>query len=271
MNLRQIISDHYGPATAATYDQLAERFFWGYSESLTAVSAEVLYGRRRSLDEPVPLGSVLDVGAGTGNLSRQLLQDRENSWIFSSASGKQRTKTVVCLLDASPSMLEVARAKLSDLVGIEKIETITGEMSKVGSSLHHRKFDCIVSSYAIHHLSPEGKKQLFSDLFSLLVPGGVLVVADRISVSGIVHSRMEIEYLSVMCSKFSAFFSEAGCRATLSGLLDDALRQFAEDQDQPSTAEEQIRWMQEAGFSEVRMPWSSFACCVFSGRRPTLE
>ncbi|HSL14046.1 MAG TPA: class I SAM-dependent methyltransferase [Nitrososphaeraceae archaeon] len=43
------------------------------------------------------------------------------------------------------------------------------------------KFDAIISSFAIHHLMYNRKRDLYSELFSMLKPGGIFCNLDHIS------------------------------------------------------------------------------------------
>ncbi|MBF0276415.1 MAG: class I SAM-dependent methyltransferase [SAR324 cluster bacterium] len=100
---------------------------------------------------------VLDLGAGTGNLS--LLLDGYEE--------------LVCV-DISAKMLEISENKLSSLEKIKFInEDLLGYFDISGNP-----FDSIVSSYAIHHLTEAEKLLLFRKLYHSLNPGGIAILGD---------------------------------------------------------------------------------------------
>ena len=105
---------------------------------------------------------LLDVGAGTGLLSRRLLP------YVSSITG----------VDTSGGMLE----KFSGLG--PKAE---GVLCDILSYETDRKFDGIVSSMTIHHI--EDTQALFHKLHSLLKPGGFIALADLAPEDGSFHEH----------------------------------------------------------------------------------
>lgn len=103
--------------------------------------------------------SVLDLGAGTGLLTKYLLQK------FPSAS--------FTLVDISEQMLEVARLRFKDQ---QNIELIVSDYSK---KLPEKKFDLITSALSIHHLDNDSKINLYSMIFNNLEKGGYLINLDQ--------------------------------------------------------------------------------------------
>ena len=104
--------------------------------------------------------NLLDVGAGTGLLTRRLLP------YVSAVTG----------VDSSKGMLE----KFSELG-----ERVTGVQSDILSFVSDRKFDGIISSMTLHHI--EDTEALFRKLHSLLKPGGFIALADLAPEDGSFH------------------------------------------------------------------------------------
>ena len=122
--------------------------FAGYRDVLGAVYRRV---RRHGG------GNVLDVGFGTGALAARLYADGFR----------------IAGLDFSEKMIAAARAKMP------QAELIRWDFSKgLPDGLKSRRFDSIVSTYAFHHLSDEGKAALLRSLWSILKPGGQILVGD---------------------------------------------------------------------------------------------
>ncbi|MHB8053615.1 MAG: class I SAM-dependent methyltransferase, partial [Methanoregula sp.] len=102
---------------------------------------------------------ILDIGAGTGLLSRLLLEKYPGA--------------TITLLDISEKMLAVARERFS---GCNNVVFRAGDYSRVDLG---GPYDLVCSALSIHHLEPEDKRRLFGRIFSVLAPGGVFANADQ--------------------------------------------------------------------------------------------
>lgn len=126
-----------------------DRFpFAGYSETLQAV-----------VDAAAPLAgmTVLDLGIGTGNLARCFADAGCEVW------GS----------DYSTAMLGKARQKLPD------VELVLHDLRDPWPSELDRRFDRIVSAYALHHFELDQKVRLLTAMCrDHLEPGGYMVIAD---------------------------------------------------------------------------------------------
>lgn len=109
---------------------------------------------------------ILDLGTGDGRLLSLLKIDR------------LRAKSIA--VDFSPTMLEVARKRFADDITTEVVahnldDPLPTSLSKNG------RFDAVVSSFAIHHLTHMRKKTLYAEIFDLLEPGGVFCNLEHVS------------------------------------------------------------------------------------------
>ncbi len=100
---------------------------------------------------------VLELGSGTGNLTRKIKTCRE----------------IVCV-DISTKMEKLGATKLSHLANRSFIEDDILEIliKDIGF------FDTIVSTYTAHHLIDEEKKVFFKRIWNRLSPGGIAVFGD---------------------------------------------------------------------------------------------
>ena len=100
---------------------------------------------------------VLELGSGTGNLSCLIDQCGE----------------LVCV-DLSEQMEAIARSKLGHIPNRRFIKADILEVF----DCERAPFDSIISTYAVHHLTDDEKRLLFSKVFTSLVPGGSAVFGD---------------------------------------------------------------------------------------------
>lgn len=96
-----------------------------------------------------PAGAILELGCGTGNLTR---------WLLETWAGP------VVALDLSKGMLAKARTKLGEA------RLVRG--SACCLPFRPRSFDAALGSFFLHHLDAAGRMRLFGVLRSLLAPRG---------------------------------------------------------------------------------------------------
>ena len=106
-----------------------------------------------------PDDAVVDLGIGTGNLARLLPPCRR-----------------LVGVDVSHKMLELAAPKLGSAV-----ELVTADVLEVFE--RPDRYDAVVSTYAIHHLTADEKAALAAAAAARMAPGGRFVVGDLMVVS----------------------------------------------------------------------------------------
>jgi ubiquinone/menaquinone biosynthesis C-methylase UbiE len=169
--VRRLLGDPHGHADDhsgghITAPRLYERF-----------SAVAFLGRRRAVfDRLVALAGiapgerVLDIGCGTGYLSRRA----------AAAAGPDGQ---IVGIDPSAAVVEYARS-----VSPAQCLFHIAEGHRVPEP--DESFDVAVSSLAIHHIDPGQRADTFAEIFRLLRPGGRLFVADFRPPRGGVANRL---------------------------------------------------------------------------------
>jgi demethylmenaquinone methyltransferase/2-methoxy-6-polyprenyl-1,4-benzoquinol methylase/phosphoethanolamine N-methyltransferase len=104
---------------------------------------------------------VLDVGCGTGVLTRQI------------ASRLTGDDAYAVGIDAAPKMIGVARHRAA---GLPRLRFDVG----VAETLDYpdAAFDCAVSTFFYHHIDAELKRLSLAELLRVLKPGGKLIIVD---------------------------------------------------------------------------------------------
>lgn len=105
---------------------------------------------------------VLDVGCGTGVLTRLLAQQLGD-----------KVNSLVVGIDAAPKMIDVARRKALPLPNIRFDVGIAESLPYADAS-----FDCAVSTFFYHHIDAELKRRSLAELRRVLKPGGRLIIVD---------------------------------------------------------------------------------------------
>jgi L-threonylcarbamoyladenylate synthase len=112
---------------------------------------------RCSDDGPRPVRRVLDLGTGTGETARRLLEHHPDAFLVG--------------LDESPVMLAAAARQLP----ADRVRLVVGTLE---NPLPESGFDLVCSALAVHHLPGESKRDLFGRVRDALEPGGRFVLAD---------------------------------------------------------------------------------------------
>lgn len=105
--------------------------------------------------------NVLDVGCGTGVLTRQI------------AACLSGDSALAVGIDAAPKMIAVARRRARGLPRL-RFDTGVAERLPYGDGA----FDCAVSTFFFHHIDAELKRRSLAELLRVLKPGGRLIIVD---------------------------------------------------------------------------------------------
>ncbi len=142
-------------------------------------------------------------------------------------------------LDLNAEMLARARKRFAGDDRVVIVEHDLDDPLPDGGS-----FDAIVSSFAIHHVADERKRTLYVECFDRLRPGGAFLNLEHVASPTV-------------------------------GLHDDFLAELgiAPADDDPSNllapVEDQLRWLRDAGYTDVDCHWKWRELALLVGVRPT--
>ena len=181
-----------------------------------------------------PIRRFLDIGAGDGAMSALVRTvDAEAEAV---------------LVDFSAPMLERAQRRL----GGSGWQAVRGDLSSPDwtGALDAGPYDAALSAFAIHHLTSERKRALYSELHELLAPGGILVNMDCVTIRGPLAGLFDERIVAV--------------HAELDGHQHD--EPFADaSEDRPDPAEDQLAWLREVGFEDVELHFKWAEGAIFGG------
>lgn len=181
--------------SAELYDTQVEALFSGTANAmrraaLAAIARELKGRDQRGL-------RLLDVACGNGLFLETIL----NTWPKLRADG----------LDLSPSYTEAARTRLAPWKQAEIIEDMAEAMPIADNA-----YDIAVSIYLFHELPPRIRPKVLAEVFRVLKPGGLFILADSLQFGDRPGLDGLLEY-------FPHGFHEPYYKGYLGWPLDDAL------------------------------------------------
>ena len=173
---------------------------------------------------------IVDMGAGNGNLTALL------------KSVLPQVKYT--LVDASPEMLRICKERF----GTERTTYFQGYFDEYSTEAN--SIDLITASFSFHHIDSEQKKNMFQRAYHLLKPGGILASCDlMIHKSHPDHPQLVADWGEFVNSHYP----------------DEEkwlwIMEHYDTFDKPDLFDDQMAWLQDAGFSEVNIPWREGYWC----------
>jgi putative AdoMet-dependent methyltransferase len=119
-----------------------------------------------------PQHVVVDLGVGSGNTSALIPAARQ-----------------LIGVDISAKMMALAQPKLAYLADVRFVQSDLLEFFE-----QPRRFDRLISTYALHHLTEPEKEQLFQLVWRDLLPGGRTVFGDLMFADAAARAAIEAHY-----------------------------------------------------------------------------
>ena len=178
---------------------------------------------------------VLDLGAGTGLFSKHVFDKYPYAQFV--------------LFDLADKMLEVAQKRFQKYV--DRFQYVIGDYRQISTE---KKYDLVISSLSIHHLSDPDKKELFARIHGLINKGGVFINVDQI--------RGETEGLQKLY--WTHWLEQVRRSGAPAQQIEESIhRRQAYDQD--ALLSDQIQWFKDAGFEDVDCVYKNYFVGVFYG------
>lgn len=195
-----------------------------------------------------PIARFLDLGAGDGAATRLLLD--------------VAPRAQAVLVDYSLAMLARARERLSGSAA--EWQAVRGDLSQPSwtETLPGGRYDAVISSLAIHHLSSERKRALYREVFDLLAPGAMFVNMDVVAISGPLHGLFDEQMVVNAVAAEHACHGPRGDAEIERDLLAD------DHDDRPDPLAVQLQWLRDAGFAQVDVHFKWAEGAIFGGESP---
>lgn len=203
------------------------------------------------LPQYTPDFNILEICCGEGLLAEALLTRHTNATVYGYDGSQEMRQTAQNKLAAYGSRFQ---AKTFDLFDVS--------WRKTPFPVH-----AIVSSLTIHHLDGHEKQTLYQDLYHLLEPQGVLIIADLIQPT---HS-LGLVYAAKMWDQ-----SVQKCAQEIDGntkafdqfqKLQWNIFHYPEPTEKPSSLADQLTWLQNAGFQNADVYWMQAGHAIFGGQK----
>lgn len=173
---------------------------------------------------PERIGRFLDLGSGGGRLLGLVKAARPNAEAVA--------------VDFSAAMLEVLRDSYR---GDAKTSIVEHDLSTPLPELG--KFDAVVSSFAIHHVTHERKRSLYREIFGVINPGGVFLNLEHVASA---TPRLHESFLTQL----------------------DLTPETEDPSNKLLDLELQLSWLREIGFTDVDCHWKWRELALLAGIKP---
>jgi tRNA (cmo5U34)-methyltransferase len=173
---------------------------------------------------PKNVKRILDLGTGDGRLLALLKIERPH------------TESIA--VDFSPTMLDAVKSRFE---GDKTVKVIAHNLDESLPDLGN--FDAVVSSFAIHHLTHERKLSLYTEIFHLLIPGGIFCNLEHVaSPTPALHEKF-LKALGILPED------------------DNPTNQLLD-------VETQLSWLRKIGFTDVDCYWKWLEMALLIGIKP---
>lgn len=247
-----------------TYDAINDLFSLRRSERFNVV--------KKILPEPSdPHFNILELGTGTGVLTELLI--------------KQYPGAFIATVEGAEKMLEQAQTKQLLQKNKKRLQFIHADYS-MPSWLNGLKppFNLVITFDSLHHLSHDRKKELYREIFDLMIHGGDFIISDHVTSRGFFYEDSQYDLwipeildnlkkvkqgsdIAAALESISTRTYDDLQKLSLSVLRDIITANLKREGDNPMPIMEHIDVMREAGFDDVVVEYRFANFAVISARK----
>jgi len=237
-------SVEWSAENSAVYRRLASVAVPAREEQTATLLSLLPFGRDETFH-------VVELASGEGMLSHAILE------AFSAATA--------LALDGEESMRQATAARLRPYG--ERVQVAAFDIMSDGWHGLLDGADVVVSSLCVHHLNGDGKRTLFEAIHGRLSARGCLLLADLV-----LPQREEARGLFAATWDHSTH-ERSRMRTSDMTLFDLFVREhwnfytYPDPFDQPSPLFDQLRWLNETGFTMVDCFWMQAGHAIYGGYR----
>ncbi|RTE54683.1 class I SAM-dependent methyltransferase [Arenibacter aquaticus] len=181
--------------------------------------------------------NLLDIGCGAGNYSLKMLS--------------KITDLNCTLVDLSKPMLDKARERVSGKTN-KPVKTVQGDFRKI--DLKENSFDIILAGAVLHHLRDDKDwETAFNKLYSLLKPGGCLMISDLITQE--INAVNEYTW-----ERYGDYLESVDGKGYRRKVFD-----YIEKEDSPRSMTYQLELMKKVGFKKTEILHKNMCFGAFGG------
>ena len=229
-------------SASATYRELAEVAVPRREEQLATLLCLLPFSKDDAF-------RIVDLGCGEGVLEFAALSAFPNATALA--------------LDGSESMREHAMGLLTSFGGRVDVRPFALESDEWLDELDG--VDCVVSSLVVHHLTDDGKQELFREAYSRLSDGGALMLIDCVQ-------PMRTEGVNLFADTYDSISKRQSIERTGSPKLFDRfveekwnIFRHPESSEMLAPLSHQLVWLANAGFDGVDCFWLQAGYAVYGG------
>jgi len=215
-------------ASVAYYDEWMKKALLGYEDLFLTAQQLLSFEVDRAID-------VLDLGAGTGLFSQHVLA--------------KYPQAKFVLYDVAEQMFSVAQERFRQYE--QQFTYILDDYRNLDMP---DRFDAVISSLSLHHLTDEEKQRLFGQIYRALRSQGIFINIDQ--VKGETPALQKLYWTHWLNHVKHSDASEEQIRESIA-------RRTTYDQD--ALLVDQLRWLRESGFTDVDCVYKNYFIGVFLG------
>jgi tRNA (cmo5U34)-methyltransferase len=193
---------------------------------------------------------ILDLGCGNGILGCFLLNR------FPSANG--------LFVDFSDPMLNAARQNIRALPNTTVVKADIASPQWLDVANPPGFFDIVMSGFAIHHQPDERKRELYSEIFELLTPGGVFLNLEH--VASVTEAGEEL-FDDFFIDHLHHFHSKSHTTENRDEIANEYYRRPDKKENILARVEDQCQWLRHIGYADVDCFFKVFELALFGGRK----